>query len=179
MAVLDSAFLFPINPSPRLYGALVAAIPGRTSLTNECGRSSLDEHSLPFTALQGFSQCSGGAFHNSHCCWTIFILPIWLKTWHTVPLLKSCSCTTMCSCSAMNAYLVALKKVPISKQNQNGLIMNSTRGICKADSRKAMWDAFPQPRHPETSSFIPSSGQDWSVLYRKLKNSISDGLTRN
>lgn len=62
MAVLDSAFLFPINPSPRLYGALVAAIPGRTSLTNGCGRLSLDEHSLPFTALQGFSHCSGGAF---------------------------------------------------------------------------------------------------------------------
>lgn len=64
MAILDSAFLFPINPSLRLYGALVAAIPGRTSLTDECGRSPLDEHSLPFTALQGFSHCSGGAFHN-------------------------------------------------------------------------------------------------------------------
>lgn len=125
MAVLDSAFPFPINPSPRLYGALVAAIPGRTSLTNECGRSSLGEHSLPFTALQGFSQCSGGAFHNSHCCWTIFILPIWLKTWHTVPLLKSCSCTTMCSCSVMNAYLVALKKKFLS-QNKIKMVSSWT-----------------------------------------------------
>lgn len=67
MTVLGSASLFPSNQSPGIYGAQVVATPKSTSLTNECGRSLLDGHSLPFMALQGLCNRSVGTFHNPHC----------------------------------------------------------------------------------------------------------------